>query len=298
MDINQLRTFAAVAREGNLTRATELLFLSQPAISAHIKSLEDELGVKLFFRTPRGVKLTTEGGRLLNDAEKVLSAHAEMLSHAKGLTAAISGKVRLGTVANPEMLKLDALMKRMSTDYPSIQVQMLHGQSGDVISGVKAGKLDCGYIIGNKTEDGLASVKLKQLNIRIVAPAAWKDRIESATWQEMLSLPWVWRTAPSFCHQVEEQIFRENNVKPNVAVEVDNPLSTERLVAAGVGLALMHEEEAEKAQEAGAVVLWGEAELGGGLYFVYPSERKTDPLIASIVSVIKEIWAPSSMALT
>ena len=60
MEIYQLRTLLAVAREGSITRAFERLFLSQPAISAHIKAMEDELGIALFERTPRGMSLTAK----------------------------------------------------------------------------------------------------------------------------------------------------------------------------------------------------------------------------------------------
>ncbi|HEY1407941.1 MAG TPA: LysR family transcriptional regulator, partial [Promineifilum sp.] len=68
MEIYQLRTFVTVARESSITRAWELLFLSQPAVSAHIKAMEDELGLVLFDRTPRGMGLTSHGVKLLAKA--------------------------------------------------------------------------------------------------------------------------------------------------------------------------------------------------------------------------------------
>ncbi len=75
MDIHQLRTFVAVARERSITRASELLHLSQPAVSAHIKAIEDALGLTLFERTSRGMSLTRDGERLLAKAEQTLAAH-------------------------------------------------------------------------------------------------------------------------------------------------------------------------------------------------------------------------------
>ncbi|WP_202901423.1 LysR family transcriptional regulator [Nitratireductor aquibiodomus] len=65
MDIQQLRTFVAVAREGSITRASERIHLSQPAVSAHIKAMEETLGLSLFERTPRGMILTGDGERCL-----------------------------------------------------------------------------------------------------------------------------------------------------------------------------------------------------------------------------------------
>src|SRR5579859_4676017 len=79
MEIHQLRTFVAVAREGSITRASELLHLSQPAVSAHIKAMEEALGVTLFERTSRGMDLTTDGQRIRAKAEQTLGAHQELM---------------------------------------------------------------------------------------------------------------------------------------------------------------------------------------------------------------------------
>ena len=74
MELYQLRSFAAVAELAHLTRAAEKLHISQPAVSAQIKALEDELGVILFERTPQGMLLTAAGRKLLPEAEKVVAA--------------------------------------------------------------------------------------------------------------------------------------------------------------------------------------------------------------------------------
>ena len=85
MELYQLKTFVAIAREGSLTRAAERVFTSPPAVSAQLKALEDELGVKLFERTPRGMVPTEAGTRLLEaiyrkkgDLEKAKRHHEEM----------------------------------------------------------------------------------------------------------------------------------------------------------------------------------------------------------------------------
>ena len=74
MELYHLKTFVTVAEEGHLTRAAERLFTSQPAISAHIKALEEELGVTLFERTPKGMQLSPAGAQLLAQAQRTLAA--------------------------------------------------------------------------------------------------------------------------------------------------------------------------------------------------------------------------------
>src|SRR5258706_14330728 len=80
MELYQLRSFAAVAELGHLTRAAEKLHISQPALSAQIKALEDELGVALFERTPSGMTLTAAGQRLLTEASKFSRAAGSRFS--------------------------------------------------------------------------------------------------------------------------------------------------------------------------------------------------------------------------
>ena len=96
MELYQLRSFVAVAEAGHLTRAAEKLHVSQPAVSAQIKALEDELDLALFERTPSGMVLTAAGERLLADAEKVLAAAQAMRTEAKALKGEVAGKVREG----------------------------------------------------------------------------------------------------------------------------------------------------------------------------------------------------------
>ena len=100
MDIYQLKTFIAVARQGSITRASELLHLSQPAVSAHIKAIEDALGLSLFDRTPKGMSLTADGQRLRAKAEQTIAAHQELMDEATRSKGRLAGKLRLGAGSN------------------------------------------------------------------------------------------------------------------------------------------------------------------------------------------------------
>ena len=106
MELYQLRSFAAVAEFAHLTRAAEKLHISQPAVSAQIKALEDELGVVLFERTPSGMVLTSAGRKLLPEAEKVIAAAQVLRSRARAIKGEVSGRVRVGTVSDPGFVRV------------------------------------------------------------------------------------------------------------------------------------------------------------------------------------------------
>ena len=115
MELYQLRGFAAVAETGHLTRAAERLHLSQPALSAQIKALEDELGVPLFERLPSGMELTPAGRSLLPEAQKVVAAaqeHFGKVADARKLlqTRAVAQRRDAADDAgDPEFLRLENL---------------------------------------------------------------------------------------------------------------------------------------------------------------------------------------------
>ena len=123
IEIYQLRTFATVAELGQLTRAGEALHVSQPAVTAQIKALEDELQVELFERTSSGMLLTRAGERLLEHAENVLAAAQELKNQAQALSGSVSGKLVLGTVVDPEFIRLGELLKLTLERFPLVELE-------------------------------------------------------------------------------------------------------------------------------------------------------------------------------
>src|SRR5512136_406485 len=106
MELYHLRSFVAVANEGHLSRAAKRLYISQPAVSAHIKTLEEELGVALFARTPQGMRLTKEGHHLKTQAEKTLHTIQELFQQAQRLQNDLTATVRIGINTDPEALRI------------------------------------------------------------------------------------------------------------------------------------------------------------------------------------------------
>ena len=111
IDLRMLRALSAVAREGNVTRAAKQLHLTQPAISLQLKRLSLETGVPLFRRTAGGLELTRDGALLAAKADQVLAAAADFGQTARSLTAGLRGRLRIGTVVDPEFTRLGALLK-------------------------------------------------------------------------------------------------------------------------------------------------------------------------------------------
>src|ERR1041385_1486809 len=96
MELYHLRTFVIVAEEKNVTRAAKRLFMTPPAVSAHIKALEEELNVTLFVRTPQGMQITEKGALLKAKAEQTLRSAQDMVNHATQMQDYLMGRLAFG----------------------------------------------------------------------------------------------------------------------------------------------------------------------------------------------------------
>ena len=182
MELYQLRSFVAVAEAGHLTRAAEKLHVSQPAVSAQIKALEDELDLALFERTSSGMVLTSAGERLLADAEKVLAAAQAMRNEAKALKGEVAGKVRVGTMSDPGFIRVGEFLNATVERHPLLQVELHHEVTGAAFAKVRDGELDASFYYGDLEHPGVGGLRLRESTYRVAAPAAWKSRVVDADW--------------------------------------------------------------------------------------------------------------------
>lgn len=292
MELHQLRTFVTVAREGHLTRAADLLCLSQPAVSAHVKALEDELGLLLFERAAKGMNLTPAGQRLLNHAEKVLIARQEMIQEAKRIKGAVNGHLRIGTVGDAEMLRLGPILAQMAERYPHVTIQLRSGYSGTVVEDILNHRLDAGFTVFEEdSEVGMmARVGLMEFALRLAAPAAWYERVAHASWNELAALPWIGMPPQTFCGRLADAVFRRQGATPRSIVEADRNATVLSLIAAGTGIGFLHENHALKAELAGEVVLRPDLREITRLDFICLEQRRTDPPLAALLDVLHGVW--------
>lgn len=290
MELYQLRGFAAVAELGNLTRAAERLHLSQPALSAQIKALEDELGVPLFDRTSSGMQLTIGGRRLLAEAEKVLAAAQSLAAAARTLKGEVAGRLRIGTVSDPAFMRVGALLAAATERYPLLQIELHQAVSGEAFEQVRRGELDASFYFGTLAHPSVAGLRLGELAYRVVAPAQWCERLAHADWAALAAMPWVMTPSISTHNQLVSELFAGRAVAPTQVVVADQEALISTLVGAGVGVALMREDLAREKEAAGEVCTWRDVRMAAPLWFVFLAERERDPAIAALLQVVGALW--------
>lgn len=146
MELRHLRYFATVAETLNFRAASERLHVAQPALSAQIKTLEEEFGVTLFKRTTRKVELTPAGRVFLEEARRVISAanHAEQRARQAG--AGLVGTIRLGIIAPTANAWLAGILRKFRQEFPGIQFSLFDLTSTEQLGLLRSGELDVGLL--------------------------------------------------------------------------------------------------------------------------------------------------------
>jgi DNA-binding transcriptional LysR family regulator len=290
MELYQLKTFVTVAEEGHLTRASERLHTSQPAVSAHIKALEEEMGVPLFIRTPKGMVLTREGEILQGKAQTALDTIDALYREASQLKEDVVGTARIGLHIDPQFLKIDGFLSYMRRHHPKLDFHLLQRWSWQQPEAFKKGDLDGGFVYGDPGLPELDVIALRTFNVVVVGPADWEDKMRGAGWEDIARLPWIW-TPPNctFC-RIGLRAFESRGLQPLRVTVADQEPLIRTLVAAGIGLSIMIEEEAHLTQEQGRIAVWDEVVGTVDLGFIYPRRRASEPLVKALLKGIRQVW--------
>lgn len=241
VNLELYRIFYIVAKHKHMTKASEELHISQPAISQSIKKLEDQLGGTLFLRSNKGMELTEEGKMFYNYVKGAL----ELINNAENEFTSFKdlskGEIKIGcSTTLTKLVLLDAL-KKFHSDYPNINVYITNDLTSNLINDLKLGKLD--FVIFNESnikETNLDLKKIKELKQGFVYnPLFYKDNVTN--FDDLNNCPLILQKEQSNSRKFLDYIALNNNVKllPKMEV-VSQELITEFVnIGLGVGFVII-----------------------------------------------------------
>ncbi|MCW5654866.1 LysR family transcriptional regulator [Hydrogenophaga sp.] len=297
IDPQALRAFAAVAREGNVSRAARRLHLSQPAISLQLKALATATGLRLFTRTPQGMVLTHDGAALLPLADKALAALADVGQAAASLHTTPRGSLRIGTILDPEFTRLGAFLKQLVESSPQVRTELRQGMSGEVLARLDQGDLDVGFFL-DPPDEPLDAVyvrrSLARFTYRVLAPAGWGPQVRGKDWKALAALPWLATPPASVHHRLQRRVFGPGSLtglEPQRVALVDQEASMLDLVRSGVGLSLVRDAIAMREAQARGLTIADQVALACELSFLCLAARASEPVIAAAWNALDAVWA-------
>ena len=237
IDLELYRVFYVVAKNKHMTKASEELHISQPAISQSIKKLEDELGGTLFLRSNKGMELTEEGKmfyeyvkgalELINNAENEFTSFKDLSK----------GEIKIGCSTTLTKLVLMDALKEFHLDYPNININITNDLTSNLINSLKLGKLD--FVIFNESnikESNLNLETIKKLKQGFIYyPDYFKDNIN--TFEELNNYPLILQKKESNSRKLLDSHLKSYNVEliPNMEVVSQELITEFTNIGLGIG---------------------------------------------------------------
>lgn len=260
MLLSQIEGFLEIARLGNMRRAATSLSISQPALTARLQALEEELAAALFQRTHTGMVLTPAGRAFLPHADRAIEAIRSGGSLVRELEHGVIGELALAVAPAVSAYVLPEILVRFTERHPDVRLRIRTGHSEEIVDLVLRGEVELG-IVRQLRDARVRSRPLYEDELVLIArpdhPFALAGRVDVS---EIKHAQLILFDRTSSYYELTNALFRVAGVVPRGVTEVDNIEAARRMVERGLGVALLPGTAVAEALAAGSV---REIGLGG-----------------------------------
>ena len=285
MEFYHLRSFVVVAKTGNLTAAAKQLCTTPPAISLHIKTLEEELKTSLFIRSSKGMALTDKGKILLEKAENTLNSAIDMVNIAAENQNEIIGDFALAINQLSTNLQIPQLLINLNENCQGITLNVTQHSTGKAIENIRNGNIDGGFIYGEIPDD-LYAVKVKQQQITTIASST-SELTENNSITDLSTRLWIMMGAYCPFDQVLQNTFKNIN---RANIETSHDETRLALVKLENGLSFLEVCDAEQAVKLQQVKRLPQLDFTIDLCFAVLKDKLNDPVVKAMIQEIKILW--------
>jgi DNA-binding transcriptional LysR family regulator len=251
----QLECFLAVARLGNVSRAAEEMFLTQPTLTARLKALEEEVGDQLFVRTSRGMRLTEAGKEFVPYAERCVGSFEEGRRHLAELREASGGRLVLGASPGVGTYALPGLLERFAAAYPKVSVSVRTGHSEDILEMTLKEEVQLGLTRAMRHPE-IESLHLYEDElVLVVDPGHRFTKGGSADLAEIGEEQLIFFDHDSSYFEQTHALFRNAGIRELRTMEVDNIEAAKRMVEHRLGVAFLPRTAVVRSVAAGNLAL-------------------------------------------
>lgn len=247
IELRDLALFIQIAESKSLTRGAERSHLSLPAVSARVKELENQAGVRLLYRTPRGVAPTPAGQSLLQHARTILGQIEHLKSDLQRFGEGVQGSIRVfaNTTAVTEFMP--EVLATFLAEHPNVDVDLQERLTAEIIRGVLDGTTDLGITSGPIDAEGLEVHTFSADRLVLaVAPGHPLEALPKVRFEQILEYDYIGLHEGSTLQSFVDQLMRNARHRLHIRVQVSNFESLCRMIEAGVGVGIVPESAAQR----------------------------------------------------
>jgi DNA-binding transcriptional LysR family regulator len=305
VELAALRYFRTIAQMGHMTRAAQVLGVTQPALSASMKKLEVQVGAPLLDRTGRGVALTEAGRVFLERVEDALRQTDAGVEAVRRLVGLEEGSIRVGGGATAVASLLPPVVSVVRRKFPGLRFFIREAGSAAVAAAVISRELDLGIVTlppkgswGIPGSENLMASPLVEDELRLIVPPGprvWKGkRPGEFRWTEIADEPFVAFEAGTAVRAIIDQGVADAGVRLNVVMELRSIESIKQMVAAGIGVGLV----SKLTLPHGEGLVCRDSTLARSLAVVRRRDRVPSPAVAEFERVLRARWRQNAPSLS
>ena len=289
MNLNQLRIFFESAKQLSYTKAAKRLYISQPAVSSQIKTLEDILKQKLFGKSGKKMHLTESGKVLFSYASKIFELEAEAEKSLNDIKEIQKGTLHIGTTKTYARYLMPRYMSTFHAMYPGISIHLSEGSSMEMIQSLSHMKIEIAIVASTNYPKSLHSVALGHEEILLVVrPDHELARQESVTVEELSKIPLIMREEGSGARRAVMDMFKKANCIPTILHEASNFGLIIELTEIGEGASFVVKSAVEKELTQGLLkeIKIVDTSLTMGINIVYLNEKTLSKIGHAFVNML------------
>ena len=239
MNIQKYLAFIKTVEYGSLTKAAQVLGYTQSGISHMINDLETEWGLVLLDRKSSGIRITSDGMKLLPHIQNVCNSHRILLAEIEELHGLRTGLIRIGTFSSVATHWLPNIIKLFQKDYPNIEFELLLGDYTEIENWITEGRVDCGFLI-LPAKPELESIFLEQDRLLVILPENHPlADLETFPLNGLLDEPFM-LLEKGGKSEISE-IFTTNHLSPNIHFTTWDDYAIMSMVECGLGISILPE---------------------------------------------------------
>jgi DNA-binding transcriptional LysR family regulator len=242
LNFHQLYIFQMVANHLSFSRAAEAMEITQPAVSIQVQELEKFLGITLFHRRPRGLRVTEAGDAVLAYSQQIFALSNQLVETVQELEDLQSGHLLLGASTTPGEYVLPSIVGRFRQLYPGIHVELVIGNTRNIIQRILDRDMDLG-MVGDHVEEFSNELEMVDYQddeiVLVAAPDHPAASLARPTIDQIVDLGLVGREEGSATRRAAERQLRDLGIAPQFAVELGSNQAVKQAAMAGGGIGII-----------------------------------------------------------
>ena len=293
MQFEELKTFIHLCEIRNFTKTAEMLSMSQPTVSLHIKNLEDEFKTQLIQRNSKQLHVTPTGEILLEGAKQVLQLFEQMKQDIFEHHHEIQGNLKIGASFTIGEYILPSMLVQLKNTYPELAIEVVIGNTNEIVEYVKLLKVDIGLIEGNTNEKSISIFPFKRDDLVVVAPMNHRLAQQSSiSISELQNEQWISREVGSGTRANFDHFLHSNGLKVKAITTISSNQGIKESVRNGLGISLLSKSVIERDVELGEIVMLPikNIKISRTLSYIYSPVMLKNSNVETFVEALNEKW--------